>query len=260
MTNGIIVAGYGTRKGNLEEVLETQKARLEARGWKNVEIGYFRVSSPTIPEALERLVDAGVDRVVVIPYYIAEGTLTKELIPGKLGMESDMADLTVKGKKVSVCMAPAFGMDKVLTNILCDKIADAKGDMDCGIMIIGHGTRYPSLANLRTIRINAERLKAIGYTHTKYTFNEFCEPSIKDTLDALEKEGVKRIIAIPLFIAMGLHLGDEIPEQLGIPSYSNGGEITVNGRRIDLYYTRPVESDNRLTDYLDKKAGEYLVC
>ncbi len=159
-----------------------------------------------------------------------------------------------------MCIAPAFGMDMVLTHILCDKIADVKGDMDCGVMIIGHGTRHPSLANRRTIRTNAERLRSIGFSHTKYTFNEFCEPSIKDTLDSLEKEGVKRIIAIPLFIAMGLHLGDEIPEQLGIPPYSEGGEITVNGRKIELCYTRPVEADGRLTDYLDKKAGEYLVC
>ena len=258
MTNGIIIAGYGTRKGNLEEILQKQASRLAARGWNNVEIGYFRVSSPSIPEALERLVDAGVDNVVVLPYYIAEGSLTKELIPQKLGMDSDMADLTVKGKHVSVCIAPAFGMDRMLTNILCDKIADANGDKDCGVMIIGHGTRYPSLANMRTIKMNADRLRSLGFKHTRYTFNEFCEPTIKDTLDALEKEGVKRIIAIPLFIAMGLHLGDEIPEQLGIPPYSDGGEITVNGRKMELYYARPVEADGRLTDYLDRKAGEYL--
>lgn len=106
--------------------------------------------------------------------------------------------------------------------------------------------------------MNADRLRSLGFKHTRYTFNEFCEPTIKDTLDALEKEGVKRIIAIPLFIAMGLHLGDEIPEQLGIPPYSDGGEITVNGRKMELYYARPVEADGRLTDYLDRKAGEYL--
>lgn len=106
--------------------------------------------------------------------------------------------------------------------------------------------------------MNADRLRSLGFKHTRYTFNEFCEPTIKDTLDALEKEGIKRIIAIPLFIAMGLHLGDEIPEQLGIPPYSDGGEITVNGRKMELYYARPVEADGRLTDYLDRKAGEYL--
>lgn len=259
MTNGIIIAGYGTRKGNLEEILQTQVRRLKSRGWKHVEAGYFRVSSPTIPEALENLVNAGVDNVVVIPYYIAEGTVTKELIPNKLGMASDIAEVTVKGKKVAVSIAPAFGTDMVLTDIICDKIADADGDMDCGIMVIGHGSKYVSLANVHVVKQNAERLKKIGYVHTRYTFNEFCGPSIKETLDSLEKEGVRRIIALPLFIAMGIHLGEEIPEQIGIPPYSNGGSITVNGRTIEVSYARPVEADNRLTDLLDRKAREYLV-
>jgi len=259
MTNGIIIAGYGTRKGNLEEVLETQAKRLECRGWDHVKVGYFRVSSPTIPEAFEALVDEGVDRVLVLPYYIADGTVTKELIPEKLGMGTkDMAEVECKGKKVTIQIASSFNTDPALTRIICDKIADVGGDMDCGILVLGHGTRYKSLYNERIIKLNADRLRWIGYKHVIHSFNEFCEPTIKDALDYLEKEGVKRIIAIPLFIAMGLHLGDEIPEQIGIPSYSDGGEITVNGRKISVSYLRPVEADPRLTDILDKTARDYL--
>ena len=259
MTVGIMIVGYGTRKGNLEEVLETQAKRLRCRGWEHVEIAYFRVSHPTIPDALKKMASDGVDNIIVLPYYIAEGTLTKELIPEKLGMgNKDMADVEVDGKTVSIYIAPAFGTDISLTDILCDKIADVDGDQDCGILILGHGTRYQSLANMRIIKINAERLKLRGYKHVTYAFNEFCEPTIKDALDLLEKEGVEKIVALPLFIAMGLHLGDEIPEQIGIPSYSDGGIIKVNGREIPVAYTRPVEADSRLTDLLSRKASEYF--
>jgi len=259
MTKGIIIVGYGTRKGNLEEVLETQAARLRCRGWEHVGIAYFRVSHPDIPEALEAMADEGVDEIAALPYYIAEGTLTKELIPEKFGMGSkEMAEVDVKGKRVSIRMGPAFGTTRVLTDIICDKIAEVGGDLNTGILILGHGTRYKSLTNMRIIKLNADRLKELGYKHVAHAFNEFCEPNIKDALDYLEKEGVQRIIAIPLFIAMGLHLGDEIPEQIGIPSYSDGGEITVNGRRISVSYTRPVEADNRLTDLLNQNASSIL--
>ncbi len=254
-----MIVGYGTRKGNLEEVLEAQANRLKCRGWENVEVAYFRVSKPTIQEALKSLVSKGVDKIAVLPYYIAEGTLTKELIPEKLGIDpKEIAEVEVDGKTVTIHMAPAFNTDIMLTNIISDKIADVGGDKDCGIMILGHGTRYKSLTNMRIIALNAERLRKRGFKHVTHAFNEFCEPSIKDSLDYLEKEGVKRIIAIPLFIAMGLHLGDEIPEQIGIPSYSDGGDITVNGRKISVTYTRPVEADNRLTDYLDFWANDIL--
>ena len=47
---------------------------------------------------------------------------------------------------------------------------------------------------------------------------------------------------------MGLHLGEEVPEQIGIPAYSQGGEITAGGRKIEVRYTRPVEDDVRLLE------------
>ena len=259
MSKGILIVGYGTRKGNLEEVLETQARRLSCRGWDHVGIAYFRVSSPTIQEAVQAMVKDGVDDILVLPYFIAEGTLTKELIPEKLGIgKNEYGQAVVDGKTVNITMAPAFGTTFALTNILLDKIADVKGERDCGILILGHGTRYESLANRRIIQLNADRIRGRGYKSVEFAFNEFCEPSIKDALDRLEKSGVKRIIAIPLFIAMGLHLGDEIPEQIGIPSYSDGGMIKVNGREISVSYTRPVEFDNRLVDVLDLKARHYF--
>ena len=75
---------------------------------------------------------------------------------------------------------------------------------------------------------------------------------------ALAEEGVSRIIAVPLFIANGVHLGEEIPEQLGIPAYSEGGDIEIGGRKIQLVYTKPVEADPRLTDIIVAKAREFL--
>lgn len=258
VSKGVLLVGYGTRKGNLVEVLESQARRLRCRGWENVGIAYFRVSSPNIPEALEAMAEKGVDEIVAIPYYIAEGSLTKELIPQKMGISGENGIVTIKGKEIAIHMAPAFGVSYSLTNIICDRIADAGGDLDCGIMVIGHGTRHTSLSNLQIVKLNADRLRKLGFRHVAYSFNEFCDPPIKDVLSDLEKQGVTKIVAVPLFIAMGLHLGDEIPEQLGIPSYSSGGKITVNGREIDLYYTRPVEDDPRLLDNIESKAKHYL--
>ena len=257
MTIGILIIGYGTRNGNLEQILQTQVRRLRCRGWELVAEAYFRVSEPSIPEALGRLVKEGADEIIVIPYYIAEGKLTKDLIPEKLGMSAlDCCEVESGGKKVTVRLAPAFCHDRRLTSIVLDRIADAGGDLDSGILIIGHGTRHDSLSNMRIVRLNAERLKRIGYRNVEYSFNEFCEPPIKECLDRLEKNGAKKIIAVPLFVAMGLHLGTEITEQLGIPDYSSGGDITVNGRTIPLAYTRPVEDDPRITDLLEETVRE----
>ena len=260
MKDGILIIGYGTRKGNLEEVLNSQATRIRTSTDCEVGIGYFRVSSPTIPEAIEAMVAKGVDRIVAVPYFVADGTLTHELIPQKmrLGPNVYIGETDVSGKKVFLYLTRAFNFTTVMTDILCDKIAKAGGNKDSGVLVLGHGSRDPTLMNRAVVERNAQRLVSRGYRHTTFAFNEFCTPSIKDAISELVSQGVKEIICIPLFIAMGLHLGDEIPEQIGIPPFSDGGEITVDGKKIVIKYTRPLEDDPRLADLVLSKANEFL--
>ena len=258
MTKGIIIVGYGTRTGNLTEILERQAARLRARGIPNVYVAYFRVSKPTIQEAVKQAVADGVDDILALPYYIAEGRLTFELIPEELGLETgSRGTVKVDGKEVRIRMATAFGSTWALTDILVDPISDCGGKFDDGILVLGHGSRDLTSSNEEIIALNAVRLDSMGYEHVQYSFNEFVEPTIADALKGLAAEGVDRIIAVPLFIANGVHLGEEIPEQLGIPAYSPGGTIEVDGRKIELVYTKPVEDDPRLTDVLLAKVAEF---
>ena len=260
MKDGIIIVGYGTRKGNLEEVLSSQADRVRELTDHEVGIAYFRVSSPTIPEAIESMSKKGVDRVVFVPYFVADGTLTHELIPQKMGLDANVyiGETEVSGRKMLLYLTRAFNFSTVLTDILCDRIAKAGGNKDSGILVLGHGSRDPTLMNRAVVERNAQRLVSRGYSHTTFAFNEFCEPSIEDAISELASQGVNNIVCIPLFIAMGLHLGEEIPEQIGIPPFSDGGRITVGGRTIDVRYTRPLEDDPRLTELVMSKANEFL--
>ena len=181
-------------KGNLEEILGRQLARLEARGRDRVYLAYFRVSEPSIEDALRRMAADGVDEVLAVPYYIAEGRLTYELIPGKMGVPiGGNGETVVDGRKVRVSMSPAFGMTRVLFNILCDRIAESGCGKDDGILVIGHGSRDVSSSNRAIIAMNADRLRKIGYSHVAYAFNEFDEPAIGDAVSGLVSEGVEKM-------------------------------------------------------------------
>lgn len=260
MKDGIIIIGYGTRKGNLEEVLNSQADRIRKLTDHEVGIAYFRVSSPTIPEAIEAMANKDVDRIVFVPYFVADGTLTHELIPQKMGLGPNVyiGETGVYGRNMLLYLTRAFDFSPVLTDIICDRISKAGGNKDSGVLVLGHGSRDPTLMNRAVVERNAQRLVSRGYRHTTFAFNEFCEPSIKDALSELASQGVRDIICIPLFIAMGLHLGEEIPEQIGIPPFSDGGRITVDGKTIDVKYTRPLEDDPRLTGLVMSKANEFL--
>ncbi|MBR2255727.1 MAG: ferrochelatase, partial [Candidatus Methanomethylophilaceae archaeon] len=250
----------GTRKGNLTEILEAQAASVRAITGLDVDVAYFRVSSPTIPEALEAMASRGIDRVVAVPFYIAEGTLTRELIPEKLGLQKyqNLGEVSVGGKNVVVYLASAFNFNNIVTDIISSRIAAAGGDCDSGILLLGHGTRDSTLMNREVVAHNARRLRWKGFDHVEHAFNEFCEPSIKDSIAKLASEGVDKIVCVPVFIAMGLHLGLEIPEQIGIPPYSDGGVIEVDGRKIEVRYTAPLGDDPRLATFVARKALQFL--
>ncbi len=260
MKDGILLIGYGTRKGNLEEILKAQAARLKASTCYEIGIAFFRVSSPTIQQAMEEMVAKGVERIAAVPYYVAEGTLTNELIPAKLGLQPHerFGEALVSGRRVQIFVARPFNYSPAVTDIVCDRIMSAGGTRDSGILVLGHGTRDPGMMNRSVVERNARRLEERGYKHVAFAFNEFCGPTIKDSIAELVSQGVDEMVCVPLFVAMGLHLGEEIPEQIGIPPYSEGGAISVDGKTIKVSYTRPLEDDPRLADVVKRRSMEYL--
>ncbi len=258
MTKGVLLIGYGTRTGNLEKILGRQLERLNARGRERVYLGYYRVSEPSIGEALRRMASDGIDDVLAIPYYIAEGRLTYELIPRSMGVSiGGNGETVVGGRRMRISMSPAFGMTRTLFNILCDRIAESGCGKDAGMLIVGHGSRDVGSSNKAIIEMNAERLRKAGYSHVAYAFNEFDDPPIKEALSGLAAEGVGEVVVLPLFIATGVHLCEDVAEKIGIPKYSSGGDVEVDGRRISVKYMRPVEDDPRLLELIDSEISDF---
>lgn len=255
MTKGILIIGYGSRKDGVTDILATQAARLRARRPEPVYVGYFRVNRPSIEEALAAMADDGIDEAVVLPYLIAAGRLTDELIPPRLGLMGRSGTVQVHGRDLLLHCGQAFDRTEALTDILCDRIAECGGTRDSGLIVLGHGSRQT--ANPETVALNAARLRRRGYRHVEYAFNEFCAPSIAEAKERLLATGVGDLVALPLFIAVGVHLGEEIPAQLGIPPYTNEGMVEANGRAVPLRYARPVEDDPRLLDCLAAQVASF---
>lgn len=228
MSKATLIIGYGTRSGNLEEILETQADRLRARGRGDVRIAYYRISSPSIEDALRQMAADGVDEVLAMPYYIAEGTLTHELIPQKIGIIGNDGMAEVDGRRIHVRIAPAFGRSRALTGIVFDRVADAGATFDDGVLLVGHGTRDPTSENTRVISMNAERLSKAGFRHVAHAFNDYNEPTVRSAMRILTENGVGRVVVVPMFIADGIHLGHDITAQLGIPAHSAGGTVDVS--------------------------------
>ncbi|MDR0335093.1 MAG: sirohydrochlorin nickelochelatase [Methanomassiliicoccaceae archaeon] len=123
-----------------------------------------------------------------------------------------------------------------------------------GILIIGHGSKLNY--NRDIMELHAKRLKEKGFKNVYIGFNETSAPLIEETLERMVKDGVDVIYALPLFIASGVHLTEDIPGKLGIPPNSSGGVAEICGKKVTVKYASPIGDDPRITEILAEKIAK----
>ena len=88
---GILLLSHGSRLDDGEEVIKAYK-EMYAEEFPNmpVEYGFMEIRKPGIPETIKKLTEENdLEKIIVVPVFVAHGLHTKRDIPGLLGIESD---------------------------------------------------------------------------------------------------------------------------------------------------------------------------
>ncbi|MEA2074551.1 MAG: sirohydrochlorin nickelochelatase [Euryarchaeota archaeon] len=132
---------------------------------------------------------------------------------------------------------------------------DAGGDgEDVAVVLIGHGSTLP---------YNKEVLEEFGrrmelreiFKAVRVAFMQLNSPSIEEVLRTLAKDGMKKIVAQPVFLADGAHTIEDIPEKLKVAFEGAWEEI---GRDVKLIYAKPIGVDERIVDVLLDRVKEAM--
>ena len=83
-------------------------------------------------------------------------------------------------------------------------------------------------------------------------------PSIQDSMNEFRKESIDVLVVVPLFLAKGVHILQDIPEIIGLSHGETCGQFALNGRNIPLLYADPIGSDPLLADLMVKNAEKVL--
>ena len=88
---GILLLSHGSRLDDGEEVIKAYKEMYtEEFPEMPVEYGFMEIRKPGIPETIKKLTSENdLDKIIVVPVFVAHGLHTKRDIPGMLGIESD---------------------------------------------------------------------------------------------------------------------------------------------------------------------------
>jgi hypothetical protein len=116
----VLFLGHGSRARAAGEAMEGIIAEAQRRaGFETVAWGYLEFASPTIPEGVQRCVEAGATRIVAIPYFLHVGMHMVRDLPRVLHEQRE------KYSGVEFVMGRHIGMHGDLVEVLLDRIAES---------------------------------------------------------------------------------------------------------------------------------------
>jgi len=130
-----------------------------------------------------------------------------------------------------------------------------------GILFIGHGSTLSYGSEV--IYKLAEYYKEDVEFPVEVGFMNVEEPTIPAAINILAKKGVTKIIAIPVFIAHGLHTKQDIPYMLGLGNGREGAHyLQMKKEKIEfdgeIIYIEPLGPDPRIADIIEDRVKDAL--
>jgi len=120
VTLGIIVFAHGSRIEAANEAVRAAAGDLaRSGGFPMVEAAFLELGRPTLEEAADSLVERGIERLVILPYFLTPG----------LHLERDLPllvkNITNKYSGLDVVVTPSLDGHPGLVEVLSDRLRGA---------------------------------------------------------------------------------------------------------------------------------------
>lgn len=231
--------------------------RLRASGlFAEVACGFWK-EQPGLRAALDSLT---APEVFIVPNFTVEGYFVRNVIPKELGLTGPVT-VCDHGRVLRLCL-PVGGHPR-MTEVLIHRAREVAPGVDLGraaLLVLGHGTPLDERSSA-AVEAQVASLRDRGiFAEVRGAFME-TPPRIEDW-DGLT--ACQDVIAVPFFIADGLHSDEDIPRLLGISGEGSAGERErgnphhLRGRR--LYYSRAVGTDAGLAEVILDQVHSWELC
>lgn len=195
----------------------------------------FRTVWPSIEE----------EEVYVVPLFVSEGWMTREIIPRELELDGR----TTRRGRHTIHYCDPVGSHESMTELLLQRahevIRDTVSAADTSLLIVGHGTPRNRKSS-EAIRNQVERIRNTGHP-SDLTFAEVGEAFMEESPFVADWSSLTtspNVVVVPFFISDGLHSYEDIPVLLGIESAASEA-----ASRNEVFRHNPHERDGRKLYY-----------
>lgn len=122
-------------------------------------------------------------------------------------------------------------------------------DGNTALIVFAHGSRVEG-ANEAVRRVAAEAAGRCGFHLFTTAFLELAAPDLAAAVRDLSARGAHRIVVMPYFLTMGVHLSQDLPRLLQ--------EISEQHPGLDLSSTPPLDGHPALVDIVSDRARQFL--
>jgi sirohydrochlorin cobaltochelatase len=127
---------------------------------------------------------------------------------------------------------------------------------DVGILVLGHGSTLPY--NRELVEEMAQLIARSHPGPVKTAYLNANQPHIPEGLQSFAGTNVKKIVALPLFLAHGVHTKEDIPRELGVDGKSRKGLVNIGGKDVEVFCAEPLGMDECIATLAYKRAEEAL--
>ena len=241
----VVAHGFSHERDRIHPAREHVRRLRATNAFEDVRAGFVN-DDPAVEDQARSFTGGP---LVVVPLFVSDGYFVGK-IP-KLVEAVRPADMTVE-------YARPVGTHEQLTDVIMRRaFAAVDGDADgVGVALFGHGSEQGT-ENRETITEHARRVRTRGpFTAVRSYFVEE-EPTGERVPDEF---AATQVVAVPVFVARGTHVREDIPEDVGF----TGSCGTVDGTTVT--YVAPVGADplvagvvfERAIESLDGSAGDPL--
>ncbi len=234
-----------------------QTERLRASSlFGEVACGFWK-EKPGLREALDSL---SKPEVFIVPNFTVEGYFVRNVIPKELGLAGPVT-MRENGQVLRLCL-PVGGHPR-MTEVLLHRAHEVAPEVDfarAALLVLGHGTPLDTRSS-EAVEAQVAAIRARGiFAEVHGAFME-TPPKIEDWREITK---CRDVIAVPFFIADGLHSDEDIPALLGIAGEGTAGERergnphAIDGRR--LYYSRAVGTDPGMVEVILDQVHSWELC
>lgn len=248
MKTGVMICGHGSRSQSAVDEFATLAEKLPAllpEDWL-CDYGYLEFANPVIRDGLDRLRDAGCERILAVPGMLFAAMHAKNDIPTVLNTYA-----TKHG--VDVSYGRELGVDPKMIAASAARIQEAldaaPGDVplhETCLVVIGRGASDPD-ANGNVSKIARMLHEGMGFGWLEVGYSGVTFPLVEPCLQHATKLGYKRIVVFPYFLFSGILIDriygftDQVAAQHPGIEFIKAGYLGDHPKVLETFAERVIE-------------------